>query len=788
MKNTAMDLLMRQEIPQLDINYNIIGADYEDSQEDENYNDEYSKYDIGLSVDQIVSIQQNIAEFLSEDQLNCLYKEVSEGYKVDEQSLESKFTKIRDAMNMAMQVVSKKTFPWENASNVVFPLLSTAAMQYNARAMAALFGDVRNVCSAEIIGNDDGKPVIDPRTSQQLHIGDPDNPQPAWIIEPGTKKRIADRVSTYMNYQLGREETEFVEDMDAMFMAQPLTGIMFRKRWYDVLQNRNTSKNILPTNLIVNAAVTDLKKAPRISEKFELYKYEMTENVRLGLYLDIDYKKPSESIDTNEISEAVQTANDSESDVFNSVPYQMVEQYCRVDFDGDGYPEPYCIVYCKDVEKIVRIYPNYNIDTIIKDESGVVVSIEEEYEIVDYPFMKSPDGSIYGLGLGELLLPLNKSINTMINQMIDAGTLANTSGGFISRDLRIRGGKVSITPGQYNIVDNTGMALRDSIYERQSPEPSIVLFQLLGLVTEAAKELAGNKDILSGDQASQLAGVTTLSLIEQGLTAFKSIYQRVYRSFNRELSIQYKLNSRYLNQQKYINVLDDRQAYVVGDFSREDFSITPTAPMNEVTDSQKLARSQILMELKDDPFINPIEIRKRFLTSIGVKDIDMLVQAPPPAPVDPFVEIENKKADNDARKIDNDLVKISQDGTKLEAELRLADSEIQKNVAVVYETIAKAESLLAKTEYEILKADKIEGKDTDEVKDIMPALKDELEKVKTEFHSKLQTQVVSASEIHAGNLKDVLDKLTSAIISMNSQKPKNINITSQDGKISGSIN
>jgi chaperonin GroES len=41
-------------------------------------------------------------------------------------------------LKLATQVVEKKTYPWPNAANVKYPLLTTAAMQFAARAYPAL--------------------------------------------------------------------------------------------------------------------------------------------------------------------------------------------------------------------------------------------------------------------------------------------------------------------------------------------------------------------------------------------------------------------------------------------------------------------------------------------------------------------------------------------------------------------------------------------------------------------------------------------------------------------------
>jgi chaperonin GroES len=56
-------------------------------------------------------------------------------------------------------------------------------------------------------------------------------------------------------------------------------------------------------------------------------------------------------------------------------------------------------------------------------------SIPEQY-FTKYGFIPTPDGGFYELGFGNLLGPVNDSINTIVNQLIDAGTMSNTGGGF----------------------------------------------------------------------------------------------------------------------------------------------------------------------------------------------------------------------------------------------------------------------------------------------------------------------------------------------------------------------
>jgi hypothetical protein len=59
------------------------------------------------------------------------------------------------------QLEKAKDFPWPNAANMRWPLLTTATMQFNARMYPAVVkGDEAVLC--KIIGQDNGKPVTAP--------------------------------------------------------------------------------------------------------------------------------------------------------------------------------------------------------------------------------------------------------------------------------------------------------------------------------------------------------------------------------------------------------------------------------------------------------------------------------------------------------------------------------------------------------------------------------------------------------------------------------------------------
>jgi chaperonin GroES len=97
----------------------------------------------------------------------------------------------------------KKDFPWTGASNMKWPLLTIAAMQFNARMYPAVVkGDEAVLC--KVIGQDNGKPKMapnpqtgevqpvpdleqDPQTGKMVPRGG--QLQPQWLIPPGAKAK-----------------------------------------------------------------------------------------------------------------------------------------------------------------------------------------------------------------------------------------------------------------------------------------------------------------------------------------------------------------------------------------------------------------------------------------------------------------------------------------------------------------------------------------------------------------------------------------------------------------------
>jgi chaperonin GroES len=522
----------------------------------------------------------NIAENLSEDELTKIGDEARTGFDADCLSREDWEKAVDEWTKLAKQIAEKKTFPWPGASNVKYPLLSTAAMQFAARAYPSLIPSDGRVVKARVLGKD-----LD-----------------------GQKTKTAEAVSIYMSYQLLNEMEGWEEEMDRLLIMLPVVGTMFKKTYWDSVKQVNCSKIILPKNLVVNYWAKSLREAERISEVLEINPRVMKERQMAGLWLeDVDLGGPS-------LAEALEHAPaGTPASADDTTPYIFIEQHTYLDLDKDGYKEPYIVTFHKNSSKVVRIVARYDDKTTYFNEEGELTKIEPVQYYTKFGFVPNPDGGFYDIGFGVLLGPLNDSVNTLINQLIDAGTLNNLQGGFIGKGLRLKMGDTRFTPGEWKVVNSTGDDLKKQIVPMPSNEPSKVLFELMGALITSGKELASVAEIFVGKMPGQnTPATTTMATIEQGMKVFTAVYKRIYRSLSEEFQKLYRLNSLYLNPNTYVDVLDSE----VGpdDFTVGTNQIFPGADPTAVSQTERLMKAQGLAEmLMAGMPLDPLKVMVRML-------------------------------------------------------------------------------------------------------------------------------------------------------------------------------
>jgi chaperonin GroES len=553
----------------------------------------------------------NIAEHLSEEKLRKIGMDCAEGFEVDLMSREVWEHKIEDYTKLALQIQEQKAYPWPKASNVKYPLLSTAAMQFAARAYPTLVPSDGHVVLGQVIGKD------------------PDD----------SKQDQAERISTYMSYDIMHQMEGWEEDMDKLLIMLPIVGTMFKKTFWNPIKKKNCSHLLLPKNVVVNYWATNMCDAERISEMVPMTKRILKQKQMSKLFLDVDLgAPPSIPFEFHPKMTNWMPAND------DTTPYEIVEQHCYIDLDDDDYAEPYIVTFHRQSRKVLRIAARYDESTILFNDDGTLAGIEPIHYYTKFGFIPSPDGSFYDIGFGMLLGPLNESVNTLINQLVDAGTLNNLQAGFIGKGLRLRMGDMRFMPGQWQAVNAVGDDLKKQIFPLPTKEPSPVLFQLMGTLITSGKELASVAEIFTGKMPGQnTPATTTMATVEQGMKVFTAIYKRIYRALAEEFCKLFKLNATYLDPQTYSAVINEP----IGpdDFDETTYRVIPAADPNAVSQQEKLQKAESLLQLLPIGVLDPVAVIKRVLQAQEQPNYEQLLnqavqqtgQMPPPPP-DPKVQ------------------------------------------------------------------------------------------------------------------------------------------------------
>jgi chaperonin GroES len=579
-----------------------------------------------LDHDHLGSPHPNVAEMLSEDERKRIGNKVVREYELDRESRGEWEEVYQKAMDLARQTFERKVHPWPNASNIKYPLITDASVQFASRAYQEICQD-RNLVHCAVLGDD------------------PD----------GQKKERAMRIEQHMSWQLLEEMEDWEEELDRLLHVLPVAGVCFRKTYFCGTQGRNRSDLCLPDDVVVHYNAPDLEHARRITHRFRAYTNEVIENEAAGIWLKEDLSMP----------------DDPEHPSDEDAPHIFLEQHRWLDLDGDGYEEPWVVTVHEATGRVVRIVARFEVDGVQTDDKGKVTRIEPVQYWTKFGFVPAPDGSIYDLGFGHLMYPINAAVNTILNQLIDAGTLANTQGGWIDRKIRDRGTQ-PFAPGEWRATDTTTIgSLRDAIIPLPVKEPSGTLFSLLQQLIEAGREIGNLQDVLQGQlPGANTPASTVLAAVEQGLKRFTAIYKRLYRSLGSEFKKLYRLNGIYLDKQVYFRFLDNPAVQEVGvdDYKAGDMDVVPVADPNMSSEIQRMARVQAAFETLDGrEGVDGEALTQMAIQALRVPNASELIIPPEERPdptQDPMFQMEQQKLDMESQKIQLDRDKLDLEWAK----------------------------------------------------------------------------------------------------------------------------
>lgn len=583
----------------------------------------------------------NLTDLLDDNFVSELGSEVKAQVQEDINSRKEWLQANDKHMELVTQVIKEKTYPWPNASNIKFPLISTAAVQFHARSFPTLMSGNSPV-KCRVIGSDKGN----------------------------LKAERAQRLSTFLSFQVTEGMNDWVGDMDRLLFILPIIGSLYKKTYFNEAKKDIVSELIHPRDLIINYDAIDVTDARKTHRQWKLPN-KIVEMQNRGLYRKLEREEDGPIIDApkqksapHDAAQGLQnpgTPNDATLQELYEVSYLL-------DLDDDGYKEPYIITMRADTGEIYRIVANYGEKEIERGIDDKILAIKAKDFYTHYFFLPDPESKTHGMGFGTMIGPINEAVNTLINILTDSGHMHSLGGGFLSRGVRLKGGAVKFRPNEWKTVNTTGDDLRKGIMPLPTKEPSAVLFQLLGLLIDSGKGLASVQDQMVGKSPGQNTPFsTTQSVLEQGMKVFNGIYKRVYRSMTKEFKKIYALNKEFPDVIRYMTVLDmDGQdvveamkakspvtgkqqglqgvlEFLAKDFDAIDMDVIPTAEPDMVAEMEKIQKANSLLQKMGQGIpLNVMEVTKRVLEAEGHENIAELMKSPPPQ-IPPDVQLEQAK-------------------------------------------------------------------------------------------------------------------------------------------------
>ena len=532
----------------------------------------------------------NLAEYIDDRELATIASDLIEDFENDQSSRKEWVDTYVDGLKLLGMKYEDRTEPWPGACGVFYPLLSEAAVRFQAESIMETF-PASGPVKTQIIG----------RMTKE-------------------KEEAAERVKDDMNWRLTEQMPEYRPEHEKMLWSLSLAGSAFKKVYYDPSLGRQVSMFVPAEDIVVPYGASDLRSSPRITQIMRKTKNEVKKLQHAGLWRDVDLGEPSSLLDDIEKRKAEEQGLSATMDD----RYRILEMCVDLDLPGfedsdkdgpTGIALPYIVTIDKSTSEILAIRRNWYQEDPLK---------LKRMHYTHYTYI--PGFGFYGFGLIHLVGGFAKSGTSLIRQLVDAGTLSNLPGGLKSRGLRVKGDDTPIAPGEFRDVDVPSGSIRDNILPLPYKEPSKVLYTLLQTIVEEGRRFASTADMQISDLSANTPVGTTLAVLERTLKVMSAVQARLHYSMRQEFKLLAAIIRDYLPTEYNYDV-DSPLGRAAKQADYDNVEVIPVSDPNATTLAQRVTQYQAVLQLaaQSPQIYNIPELHKRMLGVLGIKDIDKLI-------------------------------------------------------------------------------------------------------------------------------------------------------------------
>jgi hypothetical protein len=537
----------------------------------------------------------NLAEEFDEDILQSLASEYLDLIDVDQQSREQRDKQYEEGLRrtgLGKDAPGGATF--DGASKVVHPVMAEACVDFAASSAKELLPS-DGIVKSNVKGDSDR-----------------------------IKEETAGRKVDFLNWQLSEQVPEYRDEMEQLLTQLPLGGSQFLKWRFDPEQKRPTCEWVPIDNILLPYASTNFYTAQRVTEVQDITEDTFLQRVTAGIYRDINSTYTSdapltEQTRSQEANNKIEGKQEPSKNVDGLRRVYEITCFLRLEDDPEtnGARAPYILTIDETTSDVIALYRNWEAN----DEK-----LEKLDWYVEFKFI--PWRGAYAIGLPHLIGGLSAALTGALRALLDAAHINNSQTLLKLKGGRIGGQSDRIEPTQ--VVEIEGAPGVDDVRKIAMPmpfnQPSSVLFNLLGWLTDAAKGVVTTAEEKIADTNANTPVGTTQALIEQGAKVFSSIHARLHRSQAKSLAIISRINHWYLDE------MDNQSGaeIKVRDFAANN-DVRPVSDPNIFSETQRLAQNQALLQMATSAPPGMFDLRavyRRVLQQLKLPGIEEVLPNP----------------------------------------------------------------------------------------------------------------------------------------------------------------
>lgn len=538
----------------------------------------------------------NLAEEMDEGVLDQLAVEYLDYIDVDKEARKQRDKQYEEGLRrtgLGKDAPGGATF--DGASKVVHPVMAEACVDFAASAAKELL-PADGVVKSNIKGNDNKE-----------------------------KLEVADRKTSFLNWQLSEQIPEYRDEMEQLFTQLPLGGSQYLKWRFDEDQKRPTCEWIPIDNVILPYATTNFYTSQRATEQQDITGDEYQRRIDAGLYRDLDNitltsdAPLTDQTQSEKANNKIEGKDEPSTNIDELRRIYEITCFMRLDDDpeSEGRRAPYILTIDETSGKVLSLYRNW----AAGDEK-----LEKLDWIVEFKFI--PWRGAYAIGLPHLIGGLSAALTGALRALLDAAHINNSQTMLKLKTGRVSGQSDRIEPTQVVEVEaGPGVTdIRQIAMAMPFNPPSSVLYDLLGWLTAAAKGVVTTAEEKIADANANTPVGTTQALIEQGAKVFSSIHARLHRSQAKSLQIISRINNWYLEE------MDNQSGteIEVRDFAYNN-DVRPVSDPNIFSETQRLAQTQAVLQMAASAPPGMFDMRaiyRRALTQLKVPEVEEILPNP----------------------------------------------------------------------------------------------------------------------------------------------------------------